>query len=395
MTATNRQQTSARTALVFGLALLAYLTSSGLGHTAYDNYVRLAQAFLHGSVSIPDPGPGIDALHYGSRFYIIEGPLPALFVLPAVMVFGVNANQSFVCVVCGAVAVTATDIVLGRMEVSQYARNATLAFVAVGTVLWWCTAFGAVWMYAHVAAVMLAMLVLAEMYGKRRAWLIGFLLVAAALSRFPLVLSAPPLIWWVLSESVPSERARRFASLCAGVAPLLLLYVAYNVARWGVPSDIGYTVWYHQDQVGQPTGSPFRLEYLPFNLYSLVMLAPEFSRAFPWFRPTSFGVSLTLTSPALAIALAGLRRNRESVALGTAAVLVALPSLFYYVNGFEQFGMRHSLDFLPFLIPLVGRGLERVPRIFAASSIGYSVAANAYGMWYSWAYHAYTVVPRF
>ncbi len=124
------------------------------------------------------------------------------------------------------------------------------------------------------------------------------------------------------------------------------------------------------------------------------MLAPEFAVRFPWFRPTSFGVSLTLTSPALALALAAPWRQRESLILWTAAVLVASPSLLYYVNGFEQFGMRHSLDFLPFLIVLVARGIERIPRGLALPLVLYSTVANAYGLWYSWAFHSYTVVPR-
>jgi hypothetical protein len=73
--------------------------------------------------------------------------------------------------------------------------------------------------------------------------------------------------------------------------------------------------------------------------------------------------------------------------------LAAVPSLLYYVNGFEQFGMRHSLDFTAFLIPLVARGMDRVPRSLSIVLVVASIAANAYGMWYSWAYHTFHVVP--
>ena len=41
------------------------------------------------------------------------------------------------------------------------------------------------------------------------------------------------------------------------------------------------------------------------------------------------------------------------VALWAAALLVAFPSFIYYVNGFAQFGMRHALDFEPFLVALI------------------------------------------
>ncbi|MDQ2817692.1 MAG: hypothetical protein M3T49_05700 [Candidatus Eremiobacteraeota bacterium] len=378
---------------VFAAAFGGYLVSSGFGHTAYDNYVLLANAWVHGSLTVADPGPAIDALHYMGRYYIIEAPLPAVLMLPLVALFGTAANQSLVCVVCGAVAVAAADAMFGRMELSAGGRYTALAAFACGTVLWWCTAFGAVWMYAHVAGVMFAMLALAELYGARRPWLVGLLLACAALSRLPMALAIPPMLWWVTQDCDGRLKARRFWAFVAGAAPLFVAYAAYNFARWGTPLDIGYTVWYHQDQVGQPTGSPFRLEYLPFNLYSFLMLAPDFARNFPWLRPSSFGVSLTLTSPMLLLALAA-PRGCERRPLGIAALLVAAPSMLYYVNGFEQFGMRHSLDFMPFLMPLVGRGLGRVPSGLAMPLVVSSIAANAYGMWYSWAYHAYSVVPR-
>jgi hypothetical protein len=71
-----------------------------------------------------------------------------------------------------------------------------------------------------------------------------------------------------------------------------------------------------------------------------------------------------------------------------------VPSLLYYVNGFEQFGMRHSLDFTPFLVPLVARGIDRTPRALSIVLVVISLLANAYGMWYSWAYHSFHVVPQ-
>ncbi|HEY7981265.1 MAG TPA: hypothetical protein VID19_07250 [Candidatus Eremiobacteraceae bacterium] len=381
-----------RTWLIFIGAFVLYFISSSGKQTAYDNYTILANAWLHGSIAIPDPGPAIDALKYLGKWYIIEAPIPAVIMLPLALLFGANANQTFACVLCGAVAVAAADVLLGRMDVTPATRNWTLAFLSFGTVLWWCTAFGAVWMFAHVAGAMFALLALAEWFGHRRPWLLGLLLACAALSRFPIILAALPFAWWLWVETPPERRLRALFAAVAGAAPLFVLYALYNEARWGVPSDIGYTMWYHQDSVGQPTGSPFRLQYLPFNLYSFFMLPPEFTTDFPWLKPSGLGVCLTLTSPALALALAT-ARGRESLALWSAVIVVAVPSLLYYVNGFEQFGMRHSLDFTPFLIPLVARGMDRAPRGLSIALVLASIAANSYGMWYSWAYHTFHVVP--
>jgi len=43
---------------------------------------------------------------------------------------------------------------------------------------------------------------------------------------------------------------------------------------------------------------------------------------------------------------------------------------------------------------LVARGLARLETFFTYALVGFSILANAYGMWYSWAFHAYSVVPR-
>ena len=386
---------SQRTWIVFGSALLLYFVSSGFAHpTIYNNYILLADAWRHGRVWIDQPPSSIDALQYLGRYYIIEAPMPALLVMPLVLIFGLGANQTFVAIICAAVLVAALDVALGRMGVSPQARAWTLAFGAAGTALWWCASFPAVWMFAHIVGAMFVMLALAEWVGQRRPWLLGPLVACAALSRFPTVLIALPLLGWLWFESPPTTRVRNLLEFAVGAAPLFILYAGYDFARWGTPSDIGYTVWYHQDQVGQPTGSPFRLEYLPFNLYSFFLLAPNFDAAFPWLHPTGLGVSLTITSPALVLAFAAGARGREAAALWSGAILCAIPSLLYYVNGFEQFGMRHAMDFLPPLLLLCARGFDKTPRSLGVVLVLASVAANAFGEWYSWAYHAFTVVPR-
>lgn len=382
----------ARRMLLFAGMFSAYLLSSGFQDTLYNNYVLLADAWLHGHIWLASQISGIDTLFYHGHWYVIEAPLPAVLVLPLVIVFGLKANQVLVGALCAAVAVCAADALFERMGLDARARRWMLAFFAFGTVLWWCSAFGAVWMFAHVAGAMFALLMLAECYGRKRPWLIGLMLACAALCRFPIGLALFPVLYWFYTSGRLNWKA--LASFCVAALPLLVAYAAYNYARWHTFSDIGYTLWYHQDEVGLPTGSPFRLRYLPFDLYSFFMLPPQYVNHFPWLQPTSFGVALTFTSPALALAFLTPLREREGFTWWSAVALTAAPSLFYYVNGFEQFGMRHSLDFTPFLLPLVARGFARFPGGVARALIVLSVCANAYGLWYSWTYHSFTVVPR-
>lgn len=381
-----------RTFYVFAVALIIYLLSTGFKNTVYNNHVLLADAFLHGRLWIPVQPPGIDALFYNGHWYIIEGPMPAVLLMPLVAIFGLQANQVLVAAFCAAIAVASADVLFGRMEIREPLRTALTAFCGFGTVLWWSTAFAAVWMFAHVVAVMFAMLAIAECYGKARPALVGLLIACAALTRFPMILSALPICYWLFTKKDRDVGA--ITNFLVGLLPLFVPYILYNYARWGSPGDIGYTTWYHEDQVGEPTGIPFKLEYLPFNLYSFLLMPFQFLGSFPWLKPASLGVALTFTSPALALAFLVNAKARESLVWWSATILTAIPSLLYYVNGFEQFGMRHSLDFTPFALPLVARGLQRYPTTLSFALIAVSIAANAYGVWYSWAMHGFTVVPR-
>ena len=136
------------------------------------------------------------------------------------------------------------------------------------------------------------------------------------------------------------------------VAVALALWVARDFAQYGTARDIGYTLFYQQDGWGQPTGSPFRLAYFPYEFWSYFLQAPvlaEYRQLAEWpiFKLDPHGVALTWTSPALVLALLAPRRRLVWLLWAT-IVLVAGPSFFYYLNGWVQFGMRHALDFEPF-----------------------------------------------
>lgn len=369
-----------RFAIIFICTAAGYLLSSQfrvITHpTPIDNYVVLANAWAHGHLWIGDSEPPfIDCMMYMGKCYIIEGPMPAVLMLPLVLMFGLHANQSLVCVVIASAGVAASDLLLGRMNIEEQLRLWLVGFFGFGTVIWWCTVNPAVWMFAHVTCATFLVFGLAEWYGKRRYWLVGLLFACAALTRFPAILAVLPFLYWTWIEG----RSQGVRSFLFGLTPLLLLHVAYDFARWHTPFDIGYMLFYYHDAMPSPGGSPFAFSNIPYNVYSYFFLSPGFTDVPPWIVLRSQGVSLTLTSPALVLALLA-PRSKETLILWLSAALVAVPSLLYYTNGFSQFGMRHSLDFTPFLLCLVARGFNRWPDALCYGLIAYSVIANAFGV---------------
>lgn len=361
------------------VALVVTALVSQLRPTPYNNYVLLAQAFLHGRAWIDWPGAYIDALQYAGRYYVIEAPLPAILLLPFTAIFGSQTNQTLLAVVLAAVAVGAAWELGERFGLRASANAWICAFLLAGTDLLWCATLGDVWFIAHVSAVAFTLLALVELAGKRRGWLVALFAACAFESRFSMVLALPAYAYLLL---VPRRRMTELIPFASVLIAVGALWVFYNRTRWGTWSDIGYTTWYHQDQAGMPFGSPFRLIYLPYQLWSFFIQVPTRVAAFPWLRPEYSGIALTWTSPALLLAFLARMPVRWVIALWIAALLTALPNFLYYVNGFAQFGMRHALDFEPFLVALMMLAVrDRFPR-WGYALIAYSCAVGLWGSWY-------------
>jgi hypothetical protein len=150
---------------------------------------------------------------------------------------------------------------------------------------------------------------------------------------------------------------------------------------WNVWYDIGFTEWYRRDPIGTPNGSPFALRYLGYELWSFFVQGPQWQAGFPYIIFSTGGVAMPWTSPALALAFAARRPRDLVIGLWIATVLVAGPSFFYYVNGFAQFGMRHALDFEPFVIVLMALAYaSRVPP-WGRALILWSLLVGIWGVW--------------
>jgi hypothetical protein len=87
-----------RFVVVSTCAFVSYFITFHFAHpVASNNYVYLANAWLHGHVRMDAPLSLIDGGSYGGKYYNIEGPLPTVLMLLPVALHGLDANQSFVC----------------------------------------------------------------------------------------------------------------------------------------------------------------------------------------------------------------------------------------------------------------------------------------------------------
>ena len=376
------------------VAFVVILLSSHFRSSQQNNYVRVAYAWLHGHMWIDWPGRWMDAILYHGHYYGIDGPVPALFMLPPVAIWGNNANQTTVAIIFAAVSTALAWLLAERLGVRSLSTNVFLAlFFVAGTDMWWCAQLGDVWFLAHLVAVAFILGALLELTGRGRGVVVGICFVLACGARFPEVAALPLFVWgrWTgafrgatLTREESIARLRSFGIVCACAA---VAFIGYDELMWGTFYDIGHTLYYHADGWGSPTGSPFQLSYLPYQIYSFFFRAPIFVEwlqhaQFPYVKPDPTGMALTFTSPALVLTFFAKTPANVVRALWITTGLVALPEFLYYLNGWVQFGMRHALDFLPYLFALMALGVrERLPR-WGIALIIYSALVGAWGVWW-------------
>ena len=255
------------------------------------------------------------------------------------------------------------------------------------------------WHTGHLVAIILALLMLAELFGKQRALLLGLLIGMSFLTRAPTAFIAPAVALWYLwaSPAEPgSDRSlggwvrglpwRQWILVAVGVLPALVVFFGYNQARFGSPLESGYALATLPDwlQALRDKGL-FSLAHVPMNLDYLLWHLPIRSSLFPGWSPDGLGLSVLLTSPGLLLFLRAPWRDRRSWVLLAAAILVLIPTLLYYGGGWLQFGYRYFLDSIPFIWALAALGVVARGSIrwWGWALILWSVAMGAYAVWWT------------
>jgi hypothetical protein len=361
-----------RSPVVIGLALSAvafivYWLCARYFDAGRGDFFYLADAFLHGRTYL-DARPGVnDVIIVGDRFYVPFAPFPAIALMPLVALIGpVTADQveSGINAALAASCVGMCWWLVGRIGVARLRDRFWLTLLfGFSTQILWVTTRGGVWHTGHLIATILTLGCLIELWGQRRALLIGLLAGAAFLTRAPLAFALP--FYAMLLVPLPLARSRglpwrTWSWLAVGAAPSVAFFFLYNQVRFGSPFESGYALatlpgWLEaQRQQGL-----FALAHVPMNFDYLFLRQPTLLPGWPFLKPDGLGMSVLITSPGLLYAVrADWRRGSSWLLLG-AAIAVLIPTLLYYGGGWLQYGYRYFLDSVPFVVALGGLAAAR------------------------------------
>jgi hypothetical protein len=316
------------------------------------------------------------------KYYVSFPPFPALLFLPAVALNGLAVNDVLLTVLLAPLGPMLLFLALRRLSARGDSRRTEredlwlVAMFGVGTVYYYASVLGQVWFTAHVVSIALCGAFVLASFEARHPVLAGLALGA-------LVLTRPQMGSFGIFFLYEAARAGRFSlSTMIKVALPVIAFAAvgawFNWTRFGSPGEFGHFFlnvrW--TDRI-QRYGL-INFAFLSRNLAAAFLLTPKLLAKPPYFQIPWHGLSMLITTPALAYLLwprvtGGLHR-----VLWLTVLPIAVLSFLYQNDGWVQFGFRFSIDYLFLLMMLLsigGRPMTRTMKVL----ILIGVAVNLFG----------------
>ena len=357
---------------VFVTFLVFYSITAGSDTSPFNAHVRQAFALNHRHTYIDAPNY-IEHAQIGPFSYQLHPILPALFLMPFTAIWGMDTNQTMFSIVFGAIDVALAWRLLGRFRLTVNARAWLTVFFGAGTIVWYETVHGTSWGVSMVVAIAMTLFALDETFADSRPAIAGSFAALAALARYDLAFV------WPIYLALLYLRGRSIRDLLwfiPGCAVVAIVYVTFNEIRYQSPFDRGVFIF------ADPGSHLFGFEHFPGNFYTLFFMSTRLDGSFPYIHPTFGGQALILTSPAFILALRPSFLRIQTALIGLATIIAMTPSLFYFTNGFSQYGTRHYLHAFPFLLLLMAFGVHRRADQLTRILIVLSVLLIAFGVWH-------------
>ena len=354
--------------------------------------------------------PESDIASRSALRYVSFPPLPALLMLPFVAIWNLAFNDVLFTALLAALNPVLLFLLLQDLARRRLSRRSVVdnlwltAMFGLGSVYYYCSVVGQVWYTAHVVTVAGSIGFAWAALGAERPLRAGlfaglamaarptglfmsvFFLFEAAVATGAWLPAPSPEIppgapagtvvtvvegsgavrraWW--KRFRPNRAfATRLARFCAPLVAIQVVLYVHNWARFGDPFEFGHrylnVMW--QDRI-QRFGL-FNYHFLSRNLAAALVLLPRILSHFPFVKISQHGMSLLLTTPALAYTVAPpAEPTRLRAPLWLTVLATALPSLLYQNSGYIQLGYRFSLDYMVFFMMLLAVGNRRISRLW-------------------------------
>ena len=262
----------------------------------------MADAFLQGRFWLIDNPSWLSELIpiAQDKYYVVYPPLPAIVLMPLVLVFGTNFPQQYLAHFLGA-ALSVLVFKLSYLTKKDIKLALWISLTTgIGSIIWYLSSVGSVWYLGQISAAFFLTAALVESLSKKRTLLTGLFIGAAYLSRIHTILSLPVFIF-LLKDKLKTRRDVLY--FCLPILIFLGFNIWYNFVRYGVPYDKGYFLipgtlsepWFAKG-ILHPS---YIIEDLKIAFWSF----PKLLNEYPYIQPSWAGMSIWLTTPAFIFAL--------------------------------------------------------------------------------------------
>ena len=356
-------------------------------NATHNPYILFAQALLQGDLILPDSPLRGDLIYFQNNYYLPYPPLPSVILLPFVALFGAGVNTVAIATIMACISLYLIYKILLRLGIVQDYFHWVIFAVFFGTCYWFAIFTSHhVYAFAHITSFLFQLLVINELLGKRRWWLVGIYIGCTFLSRQFTIFY----IFFAVGYMLHLHRSQKenitlrdclalFLSLGAFVA----VYMVYNYMRFGNPLDTGYSYIVYIGVLGERVNEygVFSAKYFLFNLYSVLLKGFNiefYGKTYLNIKDMDlWGTSLLAASPFLIASVKAEWPKILKVGAWFTILLILTCHLFYHNNGFHQINAsRFTLDFLPLLIVLTALGAKHVPMWLFKGMIVYAVLLN-------------------
>jgi len=354
----------------------------------HNAYLLFAQSLEHGHLYLPASSPHEDMISFHNNYFLPYPPLPSLILLPLVAISGSHVvNTVFIVIILSCFNLVLLHKILVKFQVNQqfFIWIITAFFFGSG---YWFALFTShhVYSFAHITSCTFQLLLLNELFGKKRWWLIGIYTGCTFLTRqftFLYILFVLGYMIYLHREKKENIKLTSFIALFIPIVFFIGAYMIYNYERFGNPLDSGYSYILFNGVLKERvnTYGLFNIKYFFFNLYSYFIKGfnIEFQgNGLLHIKDMDlWGTSLLSASPFF-IASIRARWHWILIIAGWLTIgSILTGALFYHNNGFHQINtMRFSLDFLPLLFVLTVLGIKDLPRWLWKGMIAYAVFLN-------------------
>lgn len=355
----------------------------------HNAYIHFAQSLLNGDLKLPSTIHNVgDLAYFEGKYYLPYPPLPGIILVPFVAIFGAaHINTVAIATAMACICLYLFYNILSRLKVSQEYIPWLIAAMVFGTGFWFALfTTHHVYAFAHITSFLFQLLVINEILGKRRWWLVGIFIGCTFLTRqFTIcyVFFALGYMYYLHKSREERINLKKILGLALPLGFFVALYLWYNYVRFGNAFDSGYThiifIGILKERVQQ--FGVFSPKYFLYNLYTALIKGFNIN-----FQGDAYlnikdmdlwGTSLLSASPFLIASVKAKWPRLLKLSAWISILMIFTGQLFYHNNGYEQVNTsRFTLDFLPLLFVLLSLGVSKIPMWLLKGMIGYAILLN-------------------